>query len=47
MNGKNPPSIVRKPNPPRQAKLKRPMTAKHLDELKKRSAMIPDKATDS
>ena len=36
------PQIVRKPQPPRQAQLKRPLTAKQLDELQKRLPMMPE-----
>ena len=34
--------MVRVPKPPRQPELKRPLTAKDLDELKKRGPIMPE-----
>ena len=36
------PQIVRKPQPPRVPELKRPLTGKQLDEIKKRLSIEPD-----
>ena len=34
--------MIRVPKPPRQPVLKRPLTAKNLDELKKRTPIMPE-----
>ena len=36
------PQVVRKPQPPRVPELKRPLTGKQLDEIKKRLSIEPE-----